>query len=72
MFVPRCHLLEMQMVLLESYQDYVSLPINSLGIPEPLWEQERKTPSDFGGLDLVIMPGLVFDREKTRLGHGKG
>ena len=71
-FVPRCRGLEMQMVLLQSYKDYESLPRNSWGIPEPLWDEQRQTESDFGGLDLVIMPGLVFDKSKARLGHGKG
>lgn len=60
------------MVLLKSFEDYDSLPKNSWGIPEPRWEEERKTESDCGGLDLVIMPGLVFDKSKARLGHGKG
>ena len=62
----------MQMVLIKSFQDYSSLPVNSWGIPEPSWEEEFQDPVEFGGLDLIIMPGLVFDITKARLGHGKG
>jgi 5-formyltetrahydrofolate cyclo-ligase len=46
-------------------------PKNKWAIPEP--------PADMpfiaakpGDLDLVIMPGLAFDRSKNRLGQGKG
>ncbi|MBQ7667353.1 MAG: 5-formyltetrahydrofolate cyclo-ligase, partial [Kiritimatiellae bacterium] len=39
-----------------------------LGIPEP----EAKTWVKPEEIDLWIVPGLLFDREKTRLGHGKG
>lgn len=24
------------------------------------------------GLDLILMPGLAFDRQLTRIGHGRG
>ena len=25
-----------------------------------------------GNIDLIIVPGVIFDREKNRLGYGKG
>jgi 5-formyltetrahydrofolate cyclo-ligase len=71
-FVPRCRGMEMQMVRLQSFKDYESLPINSWGIPEPIWNEQMQTESDFGGLDLVIMPGVIFDKSRSRLGYGKG
>lgn len=27
---------------------------------------------DSEGLDLILLPGLGFDKNRTRLGHGKG
>lgn len=27
---------------------------------------------DSEGLDLILLPGLGFDKSRTRLGHGKG
>jgi 5-formyltetrahydrofolate cyclo-ligase len=24
------------------------------------------------GLDLILVPGVAFDEEKNRIGHGKG
>lgn len=40
---------------------------------EPLDGQDLQIPhASVEGLDMVIMPGMAFDRRLARLGHGKG
>ncbi|CAG8591482.1 3696_t:CDS:2 [Paraglomus brasilianum] len=70
-YVPRCNPQTgiMDMVKLVSYDDYLSLPLNHWGIPEPGLDEERIIANE---LDMIIMPGLAFDHKKNRLGHGKG
>jgi 5-formyltetrahydrofolate cyclo-ligase len=78
----------MDMVQLESIEDYHSLKPGRWGIPSPDRESINDRRNCFGGLgksdddiveehaenglDIVIMPGLAFDRHLERLGHGKG
>lgn len=40
-----------------------------MGIMEPTDEADNVSPED---IDLAIVPGVAFDRNKHRLGHGKG
>lgn len=35
-------------------------------------DEDNKESSSKNGLDLVVMPGLAFDKRLRRLGHGKG
>ncbi|KAK6333901.1 hypothetical protein TWF730_004083 [Orbilia blumenaviensis] len=69
----------MDMVSLESLEDYQGLKRNSWGIPTPTRKslETRKNCMDEikanrDGLDLIVMPGVAFDGECRRLGHGKG
>ncbi|MCJ1383988.1 hypothetical protein MMC17_007103 [Xylographa soralifera] len=71
----------MDMVSIISEADYNSLPRDTWGIPTPdpasistricsLSEDNRSANSR--SLDMIIMPGVVFDQDRRRLGHGKG
>lgn len=42
------------------------------GIHEIEPDEDSNKISSKVGLDLVVMPGLVFDKRLKRLGHGKG
>lgn len=77
----------MDMVALHSLSDFESLKPNKWGIPTPEGSVEGRE-NCFGfhglsegtvvamnkeaGLDLIVMPGMAFDFELRRLGHGKG
>ncbi|KAG0367582.1 5, 10-methenyltetrahydrofolate synthetase-like protein [Gamsiella multidivaricata] len=72
-YVPRCKGSNMDMVKIESWEDFMSLPKNSWNIPEPAHDESRENALDtLHGLDLIVMPGLAFDHTGTRLGHGRG
>ncbi|MCJ1416424.1 hypothetical protein MMC32_002760 [Xylographa parallela] len=71
----------MDMVSISSEADYNSLPRDTWGIPTPdpasistrirsLSEDSRSTNS--GSLDMIVIPGVAFDQDRKRLGHGKG
>lgn len=77
----------MDMVRLDSLQDYQSLKRDKWGIPsiDPATVHSRQRilggpdahHSDQATLDLILMPGVAFDvapgsKEIRRLGHGRG
>ncbi|KAK5107772.1 hypothetical protein LTR62_000696 [Meristemomyces frigidus] len=78
----------MEMLRLESVDDYEGLVRDGWGIPSlsqgsvdgrenaeggrgiaPAYEDEHKSA---GGLDMIVVPGVAFDAEMSRLGHGAG
>jgi len=57
-------------LILSHLKSWEELSIGSYGILEPRIEKIRKT--DIKDIDLIIVPGVAFDRSGNRLGHGKG
>uniref|UniRef100_A0A2K6MAL9 5-formyltetrahydrofolate cyclo-ligase n=4 Tax=Colobinae TaxID=9569 RepID=A0A2K6MAL9_RHIBE len=73
-FIPRYQFQSnhMDMVRLESPEEISLLPRTSWNIPQPGEGDVREEALSTGGLDLIFMPGLGFDKHGNRLGRGKG
>ncbi|KAJ7108711.1 hypothetical protein C8R44DRAFT_295863 [Mycena epipterygia] len=77
LFVPKIDKeTEGRMELLQIYDedDLDSLPSGVWGIKEPdrMHNGRPRTSAIDTGLDMILVPGLAFDRSLSRLGHGKG
>jgi 5-formyltetrahydrofolate cyclo-ligase len=77
----------MDMLELKSLEDYAALEPDKWGIPTLGADSVALRRNSFGnfgmsegkvpenskfGLDLIVVPGMAFDRNMGRLGHGKG
>ncbi|TRZ20666.1 hypothetical protein HGM15179_006474 [Zosterops borbonicus] len=63
----------MDMLKLSSAEDISSLALTSWNILQPSDDDTaREEALAGGGLDLIFMPGLGFDKKGNRLGRGKG
>lgn len=62
---------DMVMVRIESLEEINSFPKSKWGIPEPPVPQDLSI-ENYGMIDVVFVPGVAFDRQCRRLGHGKG
>ncbi|XP_063786458.1 5-formyltetrahydrofolate cyclo-ligase [Pseudophryne corroboree] len=73
-FIPRYQprSTHMDMVRLSSVEEILQLPVTTWNIRQPGEEDCREEALAIGGLDLVLVPGLGFDKEGHRLGRGKG
>jgi len=65
---------DMKMMPLINMEELQSFNLTKWNIPEPERElvESREDMTTSGDLDLILLPGCVFDRKANRLGHGKG
>ena len=71
-FIPRYNSTSMDMVRVYSLDDLDSLPLTKWNIRQPLLDDNNREIGDKNNIDLVIVPGLAFSLDGSRLGHGKG
>ncbi len=69
--VPYCLDDRLELFCLESFDELES---GTWGILEPkaAWRDRPERKIDVSRLDLIVVPGVAFDRAGGRLGHGKG
>lgn len=67
--VPKCEPTLKQMTFYE-INDFSDLAVQFYNLLEPI--VEKTTPIAKDEMDLLIVPGLIFDQENYRIGHGGG
>ena len=64
---------DMIMIELDSIIQLNSFSRSKWGIPEPPIEMVKESDCDIlKDIDLVLLPGVAYDKNCNRLGHGKG
>ena len=67
--VPYCDGPELRLVRIESSDD---LAVGKFGILEPRLDLRQKSAVEIDRMDVIIVPGVGFDRTGNRLGYGAG
>jgi 5-formyltetrahydrofolate cyclo-ligase len=70
-FIPRYNSTSMDMVRVDSLHDLDSLPMTKWHIRQPSLDDTTREIANTN-IDLIIVPGLAFSLDGSRLGHGKG
>jgi len=71
-FIPRYNSTSMDMVRVYSLDDLDTLPLTKWNIRQPLLDDNNREIGTKDNIDLIIVPGLAFSLDGSRLGHGKG
>ena len=59
---------------LSNYNEIDTFPKSKWGIPEPTLDMINNKPNyiNMNIIDMIIVPGVAFDKKCGRVGHGKG
>jgi len=63
---------EMQMLRLRNWEEFHILQPSLWGIRQFVEREDRTLYQDSGPIDLVLAPGVAFNRQGDRCGHGMG
>jgi 5-formyltetrahydrofolate cyclo-ligase len=70
LYLPRCHATDPVLEIYPISNLKTELAPGKFGLIEPI--PELIVPVNIGMIDLILVPGLVFDRNGGRIGYGKG
>ena len=67
-YVPKTDINKKEMIAVKIHS-FTELNVDNYGILEPISVDKEKIASDF---DIIVMPGVAFDKEGNRIGYGGG
>ena len=67
-YVPKTDINKKEMIAVK-INSFAELNVDNYGILEPISVDKEKIASDF---DIIVMPGVAFDKEGNRIGYGGG
>jgi 5-formyltetrahydrofolate cyclo-ligase len=65
---------ELVLYELSNYNEIDTFPKSKWGIPEPTLDMINSKPDgiNMNIIDMIVVPGVAFDKKCGRVGHGKG